>query len=111
MTKNGHAQQCRRISRIRRQLWSTLIKKRKGKEMGKAIRASLLILLLACSAQAGYIPNDTPAAPPPSQQTSAVQEPTDATQDPTLDGAMPNDIAYSLTQTALDLLALLPSLL
>lgn len=33
--------------------------------MGKAIRASLLVLLLACSAQAGYMPNGTPEPPPP----------------------------------------------
>jgi hypothetical protein len=78
-------------------------KKRKGKEMGKAIRASALILLLTCSAQAGYIPNETPV-PPPSQPTVAAQE-------PTTDGYIPNDAADSLTQFALDLLAVLPALL
>jgi hypothetical protein len=56
------------------------------------------------------MPNGSPT-PPPSQPTNAVQEPTDATQEPTLDGIMPNGVADSLTQTALDLLALLPSLL
>jgi hypothetical protein len=71
--------------------------------MGKAIRASALILLLACSAQAGYIPNDTPA-PLPSQPTNAIQEPTTG-------GEIPNDTAVSMTQIALDLLAALPSLL
>jgi hypothetical protein len=39
-----------------------------------------------------------------------VQEPTDATQEPT-GGEMPNDAPDGLTQTVLDLLALLPSLL
>jgi hypothetical protein len=80
--------------------------------MVKTIRASALILLLACSAQAGYMQNDVAGTPPPQPQpTSAVREPTDAAQDPTLDGIIPNDAADSLTQTALDLLALLPSLL
>lgn len=31
--------------------------------MGKAIRASVLVLLLACSAQAGYMQNDVTATP------------------------------------------------
>jgi hypothetical protein len=71
--------------------------------MGKSIRASALILLLACSAQAGYIPNESPA-PQRSQPTSAVQE-------PTADGEIPNDAAVSMTQLALDLLSVLSSLL
>ena len=33
--------------------------------MSKTIRASALILLLACSARAGYIPNGSPAPPAP----------------------------------------------
>jgi len=78
-------------------------KKRKGKKMGKAIRASALILLLACSAQAGWMPNDKPAPPPP-QSTSAPEE-------PTANGWMGNEAAASLTQLTLDLLAVLPSLL
>jgi hypothetical protein len=76
--------------------------------MGKAIRASLLILLLTCSAQAGYIPNDTPAPPPP-QPANAVQEPTN---NATLNGDISTPSASDiLTQTVLDMLALLPSLL
>ena len=70
--------------------------------MGKAIRASLLILVFACSAQAGYIPNDAPAPPPP---------PTSAPEEQSVNGWMPNGAAESLTQTALDLLTALPSLL
>ena len=70
--------------------------------MGKAIRASALILLLACSAQAGYIPNESPAPPPP--------QPANAVQEPTTDGDIQNDAADTLTQIALDLLAVLPSL-
>lgn len=79
--------------------------------MVKAIRASALILLLACSAQAGVMQNDAPAPPPPSQMTSAMPEPTDAAEESTADGIMGNDAANSLTQIALDLLATLPSLL
>jgi hypothetical protein len=71
--------------------------------MSKAIRASVLILLLSCSAQAGYIPNETPV-PPPSQSTVAAQE-------TTTDGYIPNEAADSLTQLALDLLVFLPALL
>ena len=69
--------------------------------MGKAIRASALILLLACTAQAGWIQNDSPAPPP---------QPTNAVQEPTADGWIQNGVADSLTQIALDLLAVLPSL-
>ena len=82
--------------------------------MGKAIRASALILLLACSAQAGWMGNDSPAPPPPSQPASAVQEPTaggEITTSQTATGAIPNDTTNTLTQIALDLLAALPSLL
>ena len=73
--------------------------------MGKAIRASALILLLACSAQAGWMGNDSPAPPaPPPQSTSAPEE-------PTANGWMGNGAAAGLTQIGLDLLAVLPSLL
>ena len=77
--------------------------------MRKSLGICLLVLLLTGSASAGVIPNMPPA--PPSEPTSATQEPTDATQDPTTDDIIPNDAADSLTQTALDLLALWPSLL
>jgi hypothetical protein len=79
--------------------------------MGKSIRASALVLLLACSAQAGIIQNETPAPPPPSQPASTVNEPTDATVvEPTADGIVQNDAQSSLTQIALEMLAVLPSL-
>ena len=68
--------------------------------MGKAFKASALILLLACSAQAGWMPNDTPT-PPPSESTSTSEE-------STADGWMGNEAAESLTQITLDLLAVLP---
>ena len=82
--------------------------------MGKAIRASALILLLACSARAGWMGNDSPTPPPPSQPASAVQEPTaggEVTAGETTTGEIPNDTPGTLTQIALDLLAVLPSLL
>ena len=86
-------------------------KSERCKKMVKAIRASVLVLLLACSAQAGWIQNEAPAPPPPSPQTSAVQEPVNAVQEPTTDGEISNNVTDSLTGIALDLLAILPSLL
>ena len=77
--------------------------------MRKTLGVSLLVLLLTGSAVAGEMPNGSPV-PPPSQTTNTVQEPTDAAQDPA-GGEMPNGATDTLTQTALDLLALLPSLL
>jgi hypothetical protein len=78
--------------------------------MRKTLGICLLVLLLTSSAVAGEIPNESPA-PPPQHQTSAVQGPTSAADEPTLDGIIPNDAADSLTQIALDLFAVLPSLL
>jgi hypothetical protein len=66
--------------------------------MRKTLGVSLLILLLTVPASAGLIPNDTPAPPP--QPTSAVQE-------QTTDGDISTTSADSLTQIALDLLAVL----
>jgi hypothetical protein len=78
--------------------------------MRKTLGVCLLILLLTGSAVAGEMPN--PASAPSSQPTNATQETTDAAQDPTTtDGIMGNDATDSLTQTVLDLLAALPSLL
>jgi hypothetical protein len=75
--------------------------------MRKTLGVCLLVLLLTGSVVAGEMPNFSPAPPPP-QTTSAVQEPTD--------DATPSDISTPsvsdiMTQTALDLLAILPSLL
>jgi hypothetical protein len=75
--------------------------------MVKAIRASVLVLLLACSAQAGWIQNEKPA-PPPSQPASAVQEPTTVA---TVEDGTQGTFQRTVTQTALELLAVLPSLL
>jgi hypothetical protein len=79
--------------------------------MLKAARISALILLLACSARAGVMQNETPAPPPPpSQPANSIQEPTDTFQEPTANGYMQNDAPSGLTQIALDMLAVLPSL-
>jgi hypothetical protein len=75
--------------------------------MRKTLGVCLLSLLLTGSAVAGEIPNDTPAPPPPPQQNSAVQYPTGGA---TPSGEMPNDAPDIVTQTVLDLLAVLPSL-
>jgi hypothetical protein len=77
--------------------------------MYKAARALVLILLLACSAQAGIIQNEQPA-PPPSDPATAQMEPADTTAEPTADGYVQSEGADSLTQFALDVLAVLPSL-
>ena len=69
--------------------------------MRKTISVAALLLALVCSAHAGEMQNESPA--PPSQPTNSVQE-------PTTDGDMPNGVAGSLTQIALDLLTVLPSL-
>ena len=78
--------------------------------MLKAIRVSTLILLLTCSAQAGYMQTGSPEPPPPSQPASSAQEPTDATDEPTANGYMQNGAPSGLMQIALDMLAALPSL-
>jgi ABC-type molybdate transport system substrate-binding protein len=71
--------------------------------MGKAIRASVLILLLTCTARAGWMGNESPTPPPP--------QPTSVAQEQTTDGEITTMSAGSLTQIALDLLTVLPSLL
>ena len=67
--------------------------------MRKALTISILVLALSGSAYAGNIPNDAPAPPP---ATASV------TQAPTTEGNIPNDVAESLTQIALDVLAAMP---
>lgn len=85
--------------------------------MLKAIRVSTLILLLACSAQAGYMQNGSPEPPPPppAPPVSAVQEPTNAPDETNANGYMQNgyiqnDAPSALTQIALEMLAVMPSL-
>ena len=79
--------------------------------MGKAIRASALILLLACSAQAGWIQNGSPEPPPQAGwMGNDSPAPPNASQEQTTDGDISTTSADYLTQIALDLLAALPSL-
>lgn len=72
--------------------------------MRKTLGVVALMLALCCPALAGEIP--TPPAPQPA---SAVQEPTD---DATVNGIIYDPVVTDiLTETALDLLAILPALL
>jgi len=66
--------------------------------MGKAIRTSALILLLACSAQAGWMGTGVAEPPPPPPPEAVKQEPTEG-------GDTQDEATDSLTQTVLDLLA------
>jgi hypothetical protein len=68
--------------------------------MRKIVGIAALMLAICCPTLAGEIPN--PPAPQP--QANTVQE-------PTTDGDIQNDVTESLTRIALDLLAVLPSLL
>ncbi|HEV7889014.1 MAG TPA: hypothetical protein VGP08_00175 [Pyrinomonadaceae bacterium] len=70
--------------------------------MRKTLTTAALLLALSCPALAGEM--HTPASPTPPTTASATQE-------PTANGWIQNDSADSLTQTVLDLFALLPSLL
>jgi hypothetical protein len=69
--------------------------------MGKAVRASVLILLLACSARAGYIPYGSPEPPPPGAATAGQ----------TADGWIQNGEPESFTETVLSVLESVLSLL
>ena len=53
--------------------------------------------------------NDAPA-PPPSQPASAENEPAGAPGEPTADGYPQNEVSSGLTQIALEVFAVLPSL-
>lgn len=70
--------------------------------MRKALSVSALMLAFVCSAHAGEIQNDFTGTPPQSSAT--------VTQQPTTDGEIQNDAADGMTQIALDVLAVLPSL-
>jgi hypothetical protein len=86
---------------------------RKGKEMRKVIRISALIILLACSTQAGIMGNGSPEPPPPAPPATNSQGPTDgeSTTSEAIDGETSDDTTDTLEQALLDLLAIWPSLL
>ena len=71
--------------------------------MRKTLTTAALLLALSCPALAGEM--GTPGSPAPPPTSKAVQEPTDG-ETHTAQGA-----SEGLTQIALELLALLPSLL
>lgn len=71
--------------------------------MRRTVQIVALMLALSTSVTAGIM--QCPVASPTPEPTAS------ATQEPSVGGIMQNDVAGSLTQTALDLLALLPSLL
>ena len=77
--------------------------------MRKSLTTAALLLALSCPALAGEIHTTGAPTPPPPQPATAAQEPMD---DATLNGdtQFPG-AADILTETALDLLAVLPSLL
>ena len=75
--------------------------------MRKTLGAAVLMVTFCCPALAGEIPN--PPAPQPPQGITVGEPPTD---DATLNGEVDTAFASdSLTETALELLAVLPSLL
>lgn len=76
--------------------------------MRKTLGLCLLVLLLNGAAVAGEMPNDTPAPP----KATAIQEPTGGEMQTgeTANGYMPNDATDNLTQTTLEVLAVLSSL-
>jgi hypothetical protein len=64
--------------------------------MGKTVRASALILFLACSTFAGEIQNGVTGTPPPPQNATQEQQ--------TVDGDIQNGVADSLSETVLSLI-------
>lgn len=68
--------------------------------MTKALRVSLLVLLLAGTARAGWMPNGSPQPPPPPPQE---EQQTSANESTTEDDA-PDESAASLTEITLNLL-------
>jgi hypothetical protein len=78
--------------------------------MIKVIRATALTLLLACTAQAGIMGNETPAPAPAPTPTPATAEEV-LTPTATVEDGTQGTYQTSLTQMALELLAIWPSLL
>lgn len=75
--------------------------------MRKTLTTAALLLAFSCPALAGEI--HTPGSPAPPPTSNAVQEPTSGE---TLNGEIATPgMSATLTQTVLDLLAALPSLL
>lgn len=77
--------------------------------MRKTLQVLALTLAVSASAYAGEMQFPV-TDPPPKPSANATQEPMTAVQEPTTSGNMQNDATDSLTQIALELLAVLPSL-
>lgn len=73
--------------------------------MRKTLGTATLMLAFCYPTLAGEIPNPPAPQPTPARATQA------PTNEPTFNGDTQNDISKSLTQIALELLAVLPSLL
>jgi hypothetical protein len=67
--------------------------------MIKAARVSLLILVLTCSAQAGYIPNGTEQPTP-----TPTPEPTFFIEEESEEGGTPSDVTEALAEVTLSVL-------
>jgi len=69
--------------------------------MIKAVRVSVLILLLTCSAQAGYMPSGSsePTPPPPPPSPVVVEE-----EEPTTESQTTSDVTDTLAEAALSVL-------
>ena len=74
--------------------------------MRKTISVAALLLALICPTYAGEMQNDAT-----NSRTNAAEASADVAQGPPADGIIGNEATDGLTQTTLDLLALLPSLL
>jgi hypothetical protein len=64
--------------------------------MGKAVRALVLVLVLACTTYAGDIQNGITGTPPPPQNATQEQQ--------TVDGDIQNGVADSLSETVLSVI-------
>ena len=72
--------------------------------MGKAIRASMFVLLLACSTYAGDIQNGSPTQPPPNVAGWIHNDspaPADSEEELAASGYTQNDVAGALAEAAL----------
>lgn len=68
--------------------------------MTKALRVSLLVLLLTGTARAGWMPNGSPQPPQPPTQ----EEQQTTTDESTTEGDTPDEAEVSLTEITLSLL-------
>lgn len=76
--------------------------------MRKTLGFCLLVVLLTFPAVAGEMPNGSPVPPPPPQPVSAPQE---LTTTASVEDGTQSTFQGTVTQVALELLAVLPSLL